>query len=192
VDHLIVKLKDDADIKAVLTEHLGDSVDNRKEMIVQNGSADPLCPYFRLIMTDYTVTSPINYKLETFFINCGILGIHARCSVAVVVGMMSQDINSCVDVPYEYRYSYMSRPGYSEPVHLQPSQSIMRKKCLDKLMGVQGMCLPFQLPSSVHWQIFKWLRHPCAEMIWRHKQKMMAWCAYWDNHFAYVIRSSDW
>lgn len=190
-DPIVLKLMDPLQIKFVIDDYFQSGV--KTELIVENGKKDILCPYFKFIMKDYSTTHPVNYKLETFFRQTGILGVHARCSTAIIVGMMSDSHGkSCVDVPMEYHYLSCRPLGFMAPLDMSLTGSIARKRCLDKINGISGMSLPYCLPAEVHWNILKYLRHPCAELILDHKQKLLAWCAHWDHHFAYVIRSSHW
>lgn len=190
-DPVVLKMMDPLQIAYVIDDYFDGG--DKTEMVVANGKPDSLCPFFKFIMKDYSLTHPTNYKLETFFRRTGILGVHARCSVAIVVGMMSdKSSNSCVDVPMEYHYISCRPLGFMAPLEMTVHQSVMRKRCLDKINGIQGMSLPIALPRDVHWNILKFLRHPCAEMIIQHKNKLLAWCAHWDHHFAYVIRSTHW
>jgi hypothetical protein len=164
------------------------------QMTIVNEKQDPFCPYFTLYMSGYDVTKPINFKLETFFRVTGTLGIHARCQKALVMGMMSQvHTNSMIDIPQEY-HLLPSRPtSLHGVIDLYPYQSIARNRCLDKLMNVPGMELPLAVPSSLHWNIFKFLRHPCAQMILDHRQRMLMWMSYWDRHFDIIFHSvSAW
>lgn len=190
-DPIVLKLMDPLQISFVIDDYLQGG--DKTEMIVANGKDDPLCPFFKFIMRDYSLTNPVNYKLETFFRKTGILGIHSRCSTAIVIGLMSDGkSDSCVDVPMEYHYISCRPLGYMAPLEMTTHQSVMRNRCLDKLKGIRGMSLPVQLPESVHWNIIKYLRHPCAEMILQNKAKFRKWCAYWDHHFDSVIHSSSW
>lgn len=189
VDVQVVKLMDKLCLAYMIDEHfIGRK--NTVEMVVANEKDDILCPYFKIIMNNYLETEPVNYKLETFFRTTGVLGIHARCSVALVVGLMSNvNPDSMVDVPIEYYYTCARPLEITGPVDMFSHQSIMRKRCLDKLMDVPGMPLPAVLPSSVHWHIFKYLRHPCAQLILDHRQQMLTWLYYWDIHFNMLFDS---
>lgn len=160
------------------------------QMTVKNGKEDPLCPFFLMIMSEYKDTSPINFKLETFFRITGVLGIHARCSKAIVMGMMSMEhTNSMIDIPLEYHCMSIPSRSLNGPIDLYSHHSTTRKKCLEKLMTVPGMPLPYNVPATVHWNIFKYLRHPCAEIIQQERHRMMVWMSYWDHHFLHVFNS---
>ena len=202
--HVLIMKNEDKDMVAVrvmspeelslrLNDFFGSGVET-VQMIVKNGKEDPLCPFFMMIMSDYKDTFPINFKLETFFRTTGILGIHARCSKAIVTGLMSQEhTNSMIDIPVEYHCLSIPSPSLRGTIDLYSHHSTSRNKCLEKLMDVPGMPLIPSLPYCLHWNIFKYLRHPCAVMIQEHRQRMLFWMAYWDNHFELVFnRVPSW
>jgi hypothetical protein len=164
------------------------------DIVVPNGKTDPLCPFFKVVMNGYSNIGPLNYKLETFFRATGILGVHARCRMALVVGMMNKDYsNSLVDIPEEYHTLPVRPIDMYGPIDLYSHQSVMRNRCLEHLMNIPGMELPAELPPPIHWNIMKYLRHPCAEMILTHRERMLVWLSYWDHHFDVLFNSpSAW
>lgn len=165
-----------------------------KQLILSNNTGDPLCPYFRIIMEDYSPKHVTNYKLETFFRRTGILGTHCRCSKAMIIGLMSNTVgSSMVDVPVEYYISPQRYVDVSTPIELSSTKSVLRTFKPDTVMGIEGMCLPVTLPVELHWSILKFLRHPCAVIISDYKQHLLLWMTYWDDHFdSIVTRYPSW
>lgn len=52
-----------------------------------------------------------------------------------------------------------------------------------KLMDIPGMPLPYEIPTDVHWHIFKYLRHPCAAIIQSEFEFWTRFISYWDMRF---------
>lgn len=149
-------------------------------MTVKNESGDEYCPYFRMFLVDYSPKTVINYKLQTFMRSTGIVGIHSRCTAAVVVGLLGNDIDALpVEIPVQYRSIKLD---YIDRVASPTNMTNMESLC-----GNQGLCIPSILPLELHWNIMKYLRHPCADMISAHRDRLMSWLMYWDNHFSNVF-----
>ena len=186
-DMRVLELQSEMEVQAALNVHLQSPT---TQMIIANGTNDKSCPFFRVVMQDYGVKTPINYKLETFFRASGILGIHARCNAAMVIGLTTNDSSSSmISVPAVYRTCPIVPIDMMSPIDLTWTQSEIKKNEISRLMSIPGMSLPVQLPQELHFNIFKYLRHPCAEIILQHKKQMLQWIAYWDRHFAIRIRS---
>jgi hypothetical protein len=162
-------------------------VNTATHMLVSNGLNDDRCPYFRIIMQDYSMRTPVNYKLETFLRQSGILGVHARCSVAMVIGLMGNSLEApMVDIPASYRCIPITGV---DMIDLTGRDSDMREFEGKRLMGIQGMELPCDLPIEIQSHILQYLRSPCAELIHAHVDQVQAWVAYWHRHFAYLVLS---
>ena len=192
-DVCVLKIMNQLQLSYILKEHLLEE-DDIIQMIIKNGRNDISCPYFKFVFKLYGESQPINYKLESFFRATGIFGIHARCKVALVIGLMNDQLSeSCVDVPLEYYYTSVKPVSFLDGIDTTQNPNIGRNKCLDKLQGITGMSLPVPLPKEVHWTIFKYLRHPCAQLILDHFNQVRAWAIYWDSHFVDMIfRAATW
>lgn len=184
VDMRVLELKDGTDIMNVVASEFS-KPNNITQVILPNGNLDEQCPYFRIIMQDYNISSVVNYKLETFMRAAGILGIHARCTIALVVGLASNGMTSpMIDIPSSYRLCHIEPLNIMAPIDMTcMSTEVSRVQGSTKLMDIPGMRLPYYIPQDLHWHIFKYLRHPCAVIIQSEFDFWTRFMAYWDMRF---------
>jgi len=180
----ILKMMDPLQLSYLVREHFSSS-EEVVQMVVRNGKDDEMCPYFKVILGHYSESSPTNYKFECFLRASKINGIHARCQGALVIGMMNSELSgSCVSVPDEYFYTSVRPIGFLGPIDMTSRCSIPRKSHLSSINevvgGVPGACLFNAIPVDLHWNIIKYLRHPCAEIIYHYNKSLET---YWDRHF---------
>jgi hypothetical protein len=94
------------------------------QMTVRNPTKDPFCPYLMLMLETYHKNTVINYKFETLLRNMEIGAIHARCSTALVTGMMNPlYLNSMIDIPEVARLCNMTSFDKLGEIELTCSQS---------------------------------------------------------------------
>jgi hypothetical protein len=94
------------------------------QMTVRNPAKDPFCPYLLLMVESYHKDTVINYKFETLLRNMGVVGIHARCTTALVTGMMNPlYMNSMIDIPEISRLCNLSGFPKLGDIELTCSQS---------------------------------------------------------------------
>lgn len=187
-DMRVIELTDAFEVEQCIKDNFTST--NTTQLILANGTSRNDCPFFRVVMQDYSPKNVINYKLETFFRSTGILGVHARCSIALVVGLCANDpAAAMIGIPSAYRVCPIKNLELLSPIDLTCTQSEVRKVALDRLMSIPGMSLPVVLPREVHFKIFGYLRHPCAQLILDHRRQLLQWINYWDEHFACVVRS---
>lgn len=90
---------------------------NTLQLLVENhhySKAD--CPYFRIYLDDYTESSVVNYKLQSFFALTGNGSLSSRCQTAVVVGASGYRPDATiVDVPFVF---YMTTRDHLDDVGL--------------------------------------------------------------------------
>jgi hypothetical protein len=99
---------------------------NVVQIVLPNPQEDPMCPFIIMIMENYATSSVVNYKLETLFRNLGIKGLHARCSVALVMGMMTPlYMDSMVDIPEFFRLCNMTFYGTLGDIELTSMKSVV-------------------------------------------------------------------
>lgn len=184
VDMRVLELTDGIDIMNVIASEFSRPHDIT-QVILPNGNLDEQCPYFRIIMQDYSMKTVVNYKLETFMRAAGILGIHARCTMALVVGLASNGMTSpMIDIPSSYRLCHIEPLDMMAPIDMTcMSTEISRVSSATKLMDIPGMPLPYDIPIDVHWHIFKYLRHPCAVIIQTEFDFWTRFISYWDMRF---------
>lgn len=184
VDMRVLELTDGTDIMNVIASEFSRPHDIT-QVILPNGNLDEQCPYFRIIMQDYSMKTVVNYKLETFMRAAGILGIHARCTMALVVGLVSNGMTSpMIDIPSSYRLCHIEPLDVMAPIDMTcMSTEISRVSSATKLMDIPGMPLPYDIPIDVHWHIFKYLRHPCAAIIQSEFDFWTRFISYWDLRF---------
>lgn len=182
VDMRVVELQSYDQVKLLIDSNFRTTT-GITTMTVKNESGDEFCRYFKMFLVDYSPKTVINYKLQTFMRSAGIVGIHSRCTAAVIVGLIDNDIDALpVEIPIQYRsiqLDYIDR----SPAHFNMSS-------MDSLCGNQGLCIPSVVPVDVHWNIMKYLRHPCADIISTHRDRVFSWIMYWDTHFSNVFTSA--
>lgn len=166
-------------------------LDSATHMLVANGTKDERCQYFRIIMQDYSMRTPVNYKLETFLRQRGIMGMHARCSVALVIGLLCNSLDSpMVDIPAAYRCIPISG---IDMIDMTGRDEDMKAIYGAKLKGIPGIELPCVLPDEIQSNILQYLRSPCAEIMHDHVEQVRSWVTYWHRHFAFIVFSpSSW
>ena len=100
---------------------------NVVQVVLPNPMGDPMCPFIMLIMENYVPTTVVNYKLETLFRKMGINGIHAHCTVALVMGMMTPlYMDSMVDIPEFFRLCNLTFFDRLGDIELTIEKSIVR------------------------------------------------------------------
>lgn len=209
--HVLVFNNDDFDLRVVTVERSDmlhdvmmeyfENIDKATSVVIQNGRTDDRIPFFKIVMEEYSPKTPINYKLETFFRRSGIIGVSSRCKIAMVVGLMSSDMDAImVDIPLEYHT--IPIPSL-EGVDLTGTGESVKAHAGDYLMNIPGIPLPYELPQEIHWNIMKYLRRPEAEEI-NHRigfvqsvldsydQFLERLGAYYDEHFANIFSTAPW
>lgn len=181
VDMRVVELQSYDQIKALIESNFPTTI-GITTMTVKNESGDEFCQYFKMFLIDYSPKTVINYKLQTFMRSTGIVGIHSRCTAAVIVGLIGNDIDALpVEIPIQYRSIQLD--------YIDRSSGHYNILSMDSLCGNQGLSIPSIVPVDVHWNIMKYLRHPCADIISAHRDRVFSWIMYWDNHFSNVFAS---
>lgn len=123
-DCKVIELTNKYQLTRVTTEFFASK--NVVQIILPNPQADPFCPFLILIMENYDLTGVVNYKLETLFRNLGITGLHARCSVALVMGMMTPlYMDSMVDIPEFFRLCNLTFVGVLGDIELTSEKSMV-------------------------------------------------------------------
>lgn len=98
-DSRVIKLLNEHELRNVVEAYFKNPA-TMMRVIMPNPRDDVLCPYILILMEDYDIKTAINYKFETMMRNMGITGLHARCSVALVSGLMSPKyMDSLIDIP---------------------------------------------------------------------------------------------
>ena len=147
------------------------------QMIIPNPKSNPSmtpCSHFRLIAEDFHSKSSTNYKLESFFNQAGITGVHSRCSRAMVIGMAGNMSSVMVSVPSQFW-----------SVSLPEVKMCIPSADTTEVCDIPGMCLPINyLPSELHWQILKYCQHPCASIL---REDIDRINEYWSNHFDWMF-----
>ena len=201
VDMRVIEIIDSSDLVSVIKDNFK-CLSTLTQVILPNGNKDENCPFFRIIMQDYCVTNSTNYKLETFMRQAGILGIHPKCTVALVLGLVSNSMDSeFLDVPMSYRLcslTDMRSIDMLSEIDLTCLSSVIHKKRVnDYLMDIPGMPLPYVLPKDIHFKIFQYLRHQEADQVLKFWEPIFnIWDPddvgefyYWDLHFWNVFHS---
>lgn len=151
------------------------------QMVVPNGhDSHYMCGYFRLVLSGYGHRSPVNYKFETFMRSAQITSVFPRCTAAFVIGLEPVG-NVPISVPTVFRLTSIEQLQFMGDLDMTCMQSIAGQDTSEKLEAlVGGLPMPSCLPEELHWHIFKYLRHPCAELIKRESDRMVT---FWDLHF---------
>lgn len=195
--HVLVFKNDDVDMRVIEVDQpiqiggvmkgVFNDVDTTTQVVMKNGREDERVPFFRVVMENYSVKTPVNYKLETFLRKSGILGIHARCTTAMVIGMHGNHLDAVlVDIPRDYHNIPIMN---FDLIDLTASRDDIRKKANDYLMDLPGVPLPYQLPRDVHFHIMQYLRSPSADIFLDHMRVVEEHVAYWNRHFADILFS---
>lgn len=123
-DCRVIELTNKYQLNRVTNEFF--SSHNVTQIVIPNPQADPFCPFIILIMENYELTGVVNYKLETLYRNLGITGLHARCSVALVMGMMTPlYMDSMVDIPEFFRLCNITFFGVLGDIELTSAKSMV-------------------------------------------------------------------
>lgn len=189
VDMRVVELKDNDDVLATIKREFTKPCEVT-QVILPNGSFDEQCPYFRIILQNYSMATPINYKLETFMRSAGILGIHARCTVAMVIGLSSNGLTApMIDIPSTYRLCHIQPIEMLSPIDMTCVSSGLSERRREDLTDIPGIVLPYKLPRELQWHILKYLRSPCAELIKEEFDYWRFFTAYWDYRVQLLVSS---
>lgn len=185
-DMRVIELVYPEEIMGVIADHFPPG-SNQTQLMLKNGRNDYLCPYFKMLAVNYSERSVTNYKLQTFMQRTGILGVHSKCDQAIIIGFSRGDESgSPMDIPIQYRWIPVDM---IEPVSVETLLE-NRPQTHERLMSIPGLSLPCFVPDDIHWNIMKYLRHPCAQLIKDHRDRLLSWLAYWDDHFRIVLAAA--
>lgn len=170
------------DMELLLRELFPDPIDTI-QIVVPNGHESRfICGYFRLILSGYGLKSPVNYKFETFMRKANITMVLPRCKTAFVVGLEPIG-HFALSVPSVFRLSSLESLQFVGDMDMTCLQSVANKTSSSELAELAGGCyVPACLPSEIQWHIFKYLQHPCADIIkeyWKVKR-------FWDLRFLWI------
>lgn len=175
-DIRVLELDGEHGVADYINKHFDSSV-NVTQLIVPNGKPDDhdfdMCTHFRIICAEYHSKSPTNYKLEHFLKSAGITGVGTRCRMAMIVAMMGSTDSRHMSVPMKYTSLSIQDLSMFSPIEVYGGD-------VQELCNIPGMVLPKYLPDELHWNIMKYLRHPCAQLI---KNEMERINEYWKMHF---------
>lgn len=130
-DCRVIKLLNEHELRNVVDAYFKNP-DTLMRVIMPNPSQDPFCPYVLIMMEDYDMKTAINYKFETMMRNMGITGLHARCSVALMAGLMNPKyMDSLMDIPDFNRMCNLSCFSRIGEVELTCQQSTVAKMSKD-------------------------------------------------------------
>lgn len=163
----------------MIQELFPNAVDNI-QMVVPNGHESKyFCGYFRIVMSGYGMKAPINFKFETFMRNANITSVYPRCRAALVVGI-EPVAGVPMSVPTYFRLTSLEQLQIMGDTDMACLQPIAGAQSSDDLVAIAGgVPLPTCLPDEIHWNIFKYLQHPCAAMI---KREMDRRTMFWELH----------
>lgn len=113
------------------------------QLVVQNHHySKSECPYFRVYLDQYTESSVVNFKLQSFFALTGNGSLSSRCAVAVVVGLSGyRPQDQVADVPFVF---YMKNGDHLDDI------------------GMYGPLKKFNLPAETMVRFPYTLLAPCA------------------------------
>ena len=174
--HTLFMCNDDVDVR-VITVNTQQELETRiselfpegrdtMQIVVHNGHESRfVCGYFRLILSGYGTKTPINYKFETFMRAANVTNIMARCKAAMVIGLEPVE-NVPLSVPAYFRLTSLEALAFMGDLDFACLQTIRGARSSEDIIDIVGnVPLPSVLPDEIHWQIFKYLRHPCATLI---------------------------
>lgn len=165
----------EGDLQTIITRHFGANADY-VEMIIANNIDDEhcklMCPYLRFFLFNIGPKVPINYKLENIFKRSNAKFSPSRCEKALIFGLFSRSApNKFANVPFEFQSFITSR---------EPSDAIQNP------LNITGIFK--QLPIDLHWNILKYMIHPCAEMMKKYWNDFDQW---WYMRFMDLIVCLD-
>ena len=165
-------LKDTSDLQKCISFIFPNSK-NVSQMILPNPDQNGMCTHFMVMADQFHIKSPTNFRLETFLKGVGLHSVQARCLRALVVGMCGGIGDNYVTIPDSYLFLHPRTYDPLSPIDVYCSD-------INQICGIQGTFLPYQLPDELQWNILKYMRHPCAEII---SSEMKRINDYWDLHF---------
>lgn len=189
VDMRVIELIDNEDVQQTIKKEFNKPCEVT-QVILPNGSLDDQCPYFRIILQDYSMGTPVNYKLETFMRSAGILGIHARCTVAMVIGLSGNGMTApMIDVPSSYRLCHIQPIEMLSPIDMTWATSGSNTRQQGSSTDIPGIVLPYLLPKELEWHILQYLRSPSAEIIQEQITYWNDFTSYWDARIEILLTS---
>lgn len=141
-----------------------------QQLIVNNmcPETNGRCPFFRVMMTDFDTSTPINYKLQTFFNRIRMPSLSSRCLKAIVVGLSNlSNIDHALSIPFCFRTTDI------EPLLLSGEIDLACTKVTGvgahppgfTLADIAGLSLPVHVPPEVQSCILSYCREPTAQLI---------------------------
>jgi len=184
-DMRVLEVKDQEGLDSLINS-IFSGCGNMVQIVVPNSHLSvERCGFFRLVMSEYTPKSPVNFKLETFMKMAGISNISVRCEQALVIGM-DQDTKTCLSVPSVFRLTsieHLQLLGDIDITCLQSAHVASHRGCRN-LMDIPGIPLPRFFPDEIAWNILKYCEHPAAAIMksyWKELDR------FWDLHFQHIM-----
>ena len=126
------------------------------------------CPYFRILMSGFSLKSPINYKLQAFYSRIRMGSLNARCSSAIVVGLSTlTSLDQPLSIPFCFTTTTIDPLQFTGDIDLACTKVLAQDKYPDgyTLNDIAGLCLPYHVPENVQALIVSYCREPCAQLI---------------------------
>lgn len=141
-----------------------------QQLIVNNmcPETNGRCPFFRVMMTDFDPSTPINYKLQSFFNRIRMSSLSSRCSKAIVVGLSTlMQIDHALSIPFCFRTTEIEPLIFSGEIDLACTKITSANAYPEgyTLADIAGLCLPIHLPVDVQNMILRYCREPTAQLI---------------------------
>jgi hypothetical protein len=126
------------------------------------------CPYFRILMTGFSLKSAINYKLQAFYSRIRMGSLNARCSRAIVVGLSTlTSLEEPLSIPFCFTTTTIDPLQFTGDIDLACTKVLAQSKYPEgfTLNEIAGLCVPYYVPENVQSLILSYCREPCAQLI---------------------------